>query len=119
MVAMPLAMARTRPIPTTCSHFAWLSTSPSRVTRVGVRMTQAIDVSERMSCKLSRMRDSLTDLDGNTQVCVHGDPTCPCQDGDWCHYIAYPEAPTPEGQLAMRCPTTGIIGCEACTRQAS
>lgn len=38
-------------------------------------------------------------------ACVHGDPYCPCQDGDTCHY---------EGDDPMRCPTTDVIGCTAC-----
>ena len=25
-----------------------------------------------------------------TRVCQFGDPFCPCQDGDACHYVAYP-----------------------------
>jgi hypothetical protein len=33
--------------------------------------------------------------------CPHGDTTCPCQDGDACHYE--PTATT----AAVRCPTTG------------
>lgn len=27
--------------------------------------------------------------------CVYGDPTCPCQDGDLCHYVDDPETGTP------------------------
>lgn len=25
--------------------------------------------------------------------CPHGDPTCPCQDGDACHYVDLPGSP--------------------------
>ena len=25
--------------------------------------------------------------------CPHGDPYCPCQDGDACHYVAYGTSP--------------------------
>ena len=40
-------------------------------------------------------------------ACLHGDPTCPCQDGDSCHYT---------GNDPSRCPTTGIVGCTRCER---
>lgn len=40
--------------------------------------------------------------------CPHGDPFCPCLDGDVCHYTATDETP------AMRCPRTGIVGCVEC-----
>ena len=33
-------------------------------------------------------------------VCGFGDPTCPCQDGDPCHYVAIPRSP------AMTAPVT-------------
>lgn len=26
--------------------------------------------------------------------CPHGDPTCPCQDGDACHYETYGDSPS-------------------------
>ena len=52
--------------------------------------------------------------DRKSNICVHGDPTCPCQDGDGCHYEPAPDAPTESGKKPMRCPTTGIIGCEEC-----
>lgn len=47
-------------------------------------------------------------------TCIHGDPTCPCQDGDACHYEACPDAPTESGKNPMRCPTSGVIGCTSC-----
>jgi hypothetical protein len=34
-------------------------------------------------------------------ACPYGDPTCPCQDGDPCHYEPMPNAPTEEGKLPM------------------
>lgn len=46
--------------------------------------------------------------------CPHGDETCPCQDGDPCHYEPQPDAPTESGKLPLRCPTSGVIGCEEC-----
>lgn len=33
--------------------------------------------------------------EGVTALCPHGDPTCPCPDGDPCHY---------EGRCVMACP---------------
>jgi hypothetical protein len=27
------------------------------------------------------------------KVCAFGDPTCPCQDGDLCHYVADEDTP--------------------------
>jgi len=40
-------------------------------------------------------------------VCPHGDETCPCQDGDVCHY---------EGEQPFACPTTRAVGCVECRR---
>jgi hypothetical protein len=40
---------------------------------------------------------------GISGQCPHGDPTCPCPDGDWCHYEDDPAT----GTKAMRCPTPG------------
>jgi hypothetical protein len=40
---------------------------------------------------------------GISEQCPHGNPTCPCPDGDWCHYEDDPET----GTKAMRCPTPG------------
>jgi hypothetical protein len=40
-------------------------------------------------------------------TCPHGDVTCPCQDGDPCHY---------EGVDPMPCPTTETAGCATCVR---
>lgn len=40
--------------------------------------------------------------------CPHGDETCPCQDGDVCHYVSLGDS------TAMRCPRTGIIDCTRC-----
>jgi hypothetical protein len=40
---------------------------------------------------------------GISEQCPHGDPTCPCPDGDWCHYEDDPAT----GTKAMRCPTPG------------
>jgi len=40
-------------------------------------------------------------------ACRHGDPLCPCQEGDSCNY---------EGNDPSRCPTTGIVGCTECQR---
>lgn len=51
----------------------------------------------------------------NSTACVHGDPTCPCIDGDGCHYEAAPDAPTESGKKPLHCPTTGIVGCEVCS----
>ena len=44
------------------------------------------------------------------QTCPHGDPTCPCPDGDGdrCHY-----KPS-SGTDPMRCPRTGVVGCKTC-----
>lgn len=42
---------------------------------------------------------------GPAGPCKHGDPYCPCQDWDPCHY---------EGNHPMQCPTTHIVGCLAC-----
>lgn len=47
-------------------------------------------------------------------ACPHEDPTCPCQDGDPCHYEPCEDAPTESGKLPMRCPRTGILGCTEC-----
>lgn len=45
-------------------------------------------------------------------VCPHGDPTCPCPDGDPCHYVS---GPGPRGwTYAERCPRTGLIDCDRC-----
>lgn len=46
-------------------------------------------------------------------MCPHGDPTCPCPDGDVCHYVADPGCPG-TGADPMPCPTTGIKGCTRC-----
>ena len=40
--------------------------------------------------------------------CPHGDPLCPCQDGDPCHY---------EGKDAMTCPKI-LEEREACAKMA-
>jgi hypothetical protein len=40
-------------------------------------------------------------------TCSHGDPLCPCPDGDLCHY---------EGPDPSRCPTSGLIGCQECPK---
>lgn len=40
-------------------------------------------------------------------ACPHGDATCPCQDGDSCHY----DPPNP-----FLCPRTNIVGCTVCKR---
>ena len=55
--------------------------------------------------------DDLTDNAG--QTCPHGDPTCPCPDGDGdpCHYK--PSL----GTDPMRCPRTGVVGCKTCRPQ--
>jgi hypothetical protein len=42
--------------------------------------------------------------------CPHGDETCPCPDGAACHY---------EGEDAMRCPRTGLLGTCSCREVAS
>jgi hypothetical protein len=42
---------------------------------------------------------------GPAGMCPHGDPYCPCQDNDECHY---------EGKHPMQCPTTLIVGCLSC-----
>ena len=60
-----------------------------------------------MSAKDSRI---LTGNNCVNRTCPHGDVTCPCQDAyggqrDPCHY---------EGENPMRCPRTGIVGCEVC-----
>lgn len=36
-------------------------------------------------------------------VCLFGDPTCPCQDGDACHYVDLPGSPamTPPGRSTL------------------
>lgn len=46
-------------------------------------------------------------------ACPHGDVTCPCQDGDPCHYEAMTRTDGSEVG-PMRCPTTGIVGCTRC-----
>ena len=40
--------------------------------------------------------------------CLHGDPTCPCRDGDVCHYEPHGDTP------AARCPRSSRIGCRQC-----
>lgn len=42
-------------------------------------------------------------VDGRRDHCPHGDLTCPCQDGDLCHY---------EGDDPMMCPWSGLTGCD-------
>ena len=48
-----------------------------------------------------------------TPVCPHGDPGCPCPDGDACHYE---DAQLPDGTTSpgMRCPRTGLAPCTRC-----
>ena len=36
-------------------------------------------------------------------ICPHGDESCPCPDGDACHYRAYPAADGWPATEAMRC----------------
>jgi hypothetical protein len=50
---------------------------------------------------------------GISEQCPHGDPTCPCPDGDWCHHEDDPVT----GTKAMRCPTPGH--CEGISEQLS
>jgi RNA polymerase subunit RPABC4/transcription elongation factor Spt4 len=53
----------------------------------------------------------MTDPNGERGPCVFGDPTCPCQDGHVCHYVATKDTP------AMRppgvCPSCGFTGRQA------
>lgn len=50
-------------------------------------------------------------------VCPHGDETCPCPDGDPCHYVS---SDGPRGPVrAMRCPRTDLVDCDVCAAPAS
>lgn len=40
--------------------------------------------------------------------CIANDPTCPCRDGDACHYVAYPGSPAVPLPPPPRC---GVKGC--------
>lgn len=44
----------------------------------------------------------MSDTQPATAACAFGDPTCPCQDGDVCHYVDDPLSET----LAMTPPAT-------------
>jgi hypothetical protein len=46
--------------------------------------------------------------------CKHGDVTCPCQDGDPCHYEPYGPDRDGHSTEGLRCPTSGKINCEEC-----
>jgi hypothetical protein len=39
------------------------------------------------------------------EPCIGGDPFCPCQDGDACHYKDYPRLPGHLPTKGMRIPT--------------
>lgn len=45
-----------------------------------------------------------------SEPCPHGDATCPCQDGDVCHY---------GGPDPMRCPRTDLIGLHSVRKEAT
>lgn len=45
---------------------------------------------------------------GEPGVCRHGDPHCPCPDGDPCHYVTHGDS------AAMPCPRTGTVDCRSC-----
>lgn len=58
--------------------------------------------------------------------CAYGDPYCPCQDGDPCHYEPDPGAASAEGQARLRTimagpragegladPSCAVVGCGA------
>lgn len=61
---------------------------------------------------------------GHVRRCPHGDPTCPCQDGDWCHYEDDPATGTKAedcSYLPHDCPRAGaavLIGTLAGVAQA-
>lgn len=40
-------------------------------------------------------------------ACPHGDPTCPCPDGDVCHYEDDPGNPNADGRKAEPCEHCG------------
>lgn len=54
-------------------------------------------------------------LEAEPYDCPHGDPTCPCRDGDACHYESYPATFAYPASEALPCPRTGVLGCHICT----
>lgn len=66
------------------------------------------DVTGEYECQDSRAETPENqDKTGQTRpICPHGDPTCPCPDGDVCHYEDDPVT----GTTAMTPPSAARVG---------